>query len=330
MKIYNKKDAIVRMNEWAKANVPFIFIIDYMQENVMLEKVDDVDASECLFSFNTLTNASSDSYKKVDKENILWKSIMPQLESYRKGFDIVVDNIMRGNSYLINLTCKVPVETNLTFVDIFHNSKAMYKLYIKDKFVCFSPEIFVRIEEDGIISSYPMKGTVNATLKNAEELLMNDEKEAAEHATIVDLIRNDLSMVSDGVKVDKYRYVDTIQTNKGPILQTSSKISGHLPIDYAERIGDIIFTLLPAGSITGAPKKKTMEIIVQAEGYDRNFYTGIMGYYKDKVLDSAVMIRFIEQENGKLFFKAGGGITSKSCCESEYNEVKQKIYVPIY
>ena len=137
-------------------------------------------------------------------------------------------------------------------------------------------------------------------------------------------------MVAEDVKVDKYRYVDTIYTNKGPILQTSSKISGRLPDDYQERIGDIIFRLLPAGSITGAPKKKTMEIIAEAEGYDRNFYTGIMGYYMEGCLDSGVMIRFIENEDGKLYFKAGGGITSMSCCESEYNEVIQKVYVPIY
>ena len=91
-----------------------------------------------------------------------------------------------------------------------------------------------------------------------------------------------------------------------------------------------IFRLLPAGSITGAPKPKTVEIIAQAEDYRRGFYTGIMGHYADGQLDSAVMIRFIEQENGQLHFKAGGGITAKSRWESEYNEVIQKIYVPIY
>lgn len=78
------------------------------------------------------------------------------------------------------------------------------------------------------------------------------------------------------------------------------------------------------------PKPKTVEIIAQAEDYRRGFYTGIMGHYADGQLDSAVMIRFIEQENGQLHFKAGGGITAKSRWESEYNEVIQKIYVPIY
>ena len=144
------------------------------------------------------------------------------------------------------------------------------------------------------------------------------------------MIRNDLSMVSEHVTVASYRYIDRLQTNKGPILQTSSEICGMLPGDYTKRLGDILFSLLPAGSITGAPKPRTMQIIAEAEGYERGFYTGVMGCYADGRLDSAVMIRFIEQENGQLYFKAGGGITAQSRWESEYNEVIQKIYVPIY
>lgn len=97
---------------------------------------------------------------------------------------------------------------------------------------------------------------------------MSDKKEAAEHATIVDLIRNDLSRVAEHVRVDKYRYIDVLHTNKGNILQTSSEISGKLPTDYQKHIGNILDAMLPAGSITGAPKDKTMEIIHEAEGYD--------------------------------------------------------------
>ena len=177
-----------------------------------------------------------------------------------------------------------------------------------------------------------MKGTLDASLPDAEKLLMEDQKEAAEHATIVDLIRNDLSRVAEDVKVDKYRYIDVLHTNKGDILQTSSEISGHLPEDYRQHLGEILDAQLPAGSITGAPKDKTMQIIHEAEGYDRGFYTGIMGIYDQGELNSAVMIRFIEEEEeeeeDKLYFKAGGGITSKSDCQREYEEVIQKIYLP--
>lgn len=200
---------------------------------------------------------------------------------------------------------------------------------VKDSFTVFSPEIFVRIHQ-GRICSFPMKGTIDASIPDAAQLLINDPKEAAEHATIVDLIRNDLSMVANQVSVSRYRYIDTLRTNLGSILQTSSEIQGTLPDDYHAHLGDIIFKLLPAGSITGAPKKKTMQIIQEAETYDRGFYTGIMGYFDGENLDSAVMIRFVEQEGEKMYFKSGGGITCQSDVESEYNEMKQKVYVPIY
>ena len=258
-----------------------------------------------------------------------WNFVPMSLTDYRQAFEIVKRNILAGNSYLANLTCKVPVSTNLTLEDVFRYSKALYRLWLKDKLVCFSPEIFVRIE-DGEIKSFPMKGTIDATLPNAEKLLMDDPKETAEHATIVDLIRNDLSMVAEQVRVVRYRYCDRLETNKGPIFQTSSEICGVLPNDYPSHIGDIIFRLLPAGSITGAPKSKTMDIIEEAENYERGFYTGIMGYCDGRTLDSAVMIRFLEQEGENLYYKAGGGITSKSDLQSEYNEMIQKIYVPIY
>ena len=73
-----------------------------------------------------------------------------------------------------------------------------------------------------------------------------------------------------------------------------------------------------------------MQIIQEAETYDRGFYTGITGYSDGINLDSAVMIRFVEQEGEKMYFKSGGGITCQSDAESEYNEMKQKVYVPIY
>ena len=128
----------------------------------------------------------------------------------------------------------------------------------------------------------------------------------------------------------EYRYIDELQTNRGTILQTSSEIQGILPDNYLENLGNIIFRLLPAGSITGAPKTKTMQIISEAETYERGFYTGVMGYFDGNNLDSAVMIRFVEQEGDRMYFKSGGGITCRSEAQSEYHEMKQKIYVPIY
>jgi len=89
-----------------------------------------------------------------------------------------------------------------------------------------------------------------------------------------------------------------------------------------------LMKLLPAGSISGAPKPSTLQIINDAEGYERGYYTGIMGYFDGQNFESAVMIRYIENENGKFVFKSGGGITTKSDVQSEYQEIIDKVYLP--
>lgn len=319
------------MNEWGEKHVPFFFYINYEQSECFVKKAKEIDCNEVLFQFGTQTNSAAiDKEKEMPTTNIKWNTFPEKFHSYQKSFSIVMQNLLEGNSFLTNLTCATPVKTNLSLKEIYNLSKAKYKLYVKDSFVVFSPEIFVRIKGN-VISSYPMKGTIDATLPQAESLLINDKKEAAEHATIVDLIRNDLSMISDNVEVKRYRYIDRLETSHGPILQTSSEISGILPHNFNSHLGDLFFRLLPAGSITGAPKVKTVAIIKEAENYERGFYSGVMGYYDGDNLDSAVMIRFVEQQpDGTKIYKSGGGITFQSDALSEYNEMKQKIYVPIY
>ncbi|WP_321333459.1 aminodeoxychorismate synthase component I [uncultured Bacteroides sp.] len=329
MKAYTKEEATERINQLAAAGKEFAFIINYKQDCSYIEEPDNIDPTEWLYNLNGFTNYREAVKPTPSRENILWQSYPNSFSAYQQSFNIVRKNILVGNSFLVNLTCSTPVSTNLNLKEIFYQSKALYKLWLKDRFVCFSPEIFVRISR-GQIYAYPMKGTIDATLPKAKEQLMNDVKEAAEHATITDLIRNDLSIVAEQVEVLRYRYVDRLQTNRGSILQTSSEIKGKLPYDYLLYLGNILFKLLPAGSITGAPKLKTIEIIAEAEEHERSFYTGIMGYFDGKSIDSSVMIRFIEQRNNRLFFKSGGGITSQSNVNSEYQEMIQKVYVPIY
>lgn len=327
MKLYNKKEAIERINLLAGTHKAFLFIIDYEQNESYIEETADVDPAILLYNMNGVTNSVGEELDSP--KEVYWKTNPVPYSQYEQSFDIVWKNIHAGNSFLTNLTCRTPIETNLTIKEVFHRSHAPYKLWMRDRFVVFSPEIFVRIQ-NRVISSYPMKGTMDAKNPFAEQQLLNDKKEAAEHATIVDLIRNDLCIVAENVSVNRYRYVDCIRTNQGEILQTSSEISGRLPETFEQSLGDILFRLLPAGSITGAPKRKTTEIIKQAENYKRGFYTGIVGYFDGHNLDSAVMIRFIEQEGDQLFFKSGGGITSRSEARNEYNEMNQKVYVPIY
>ena len=237
-------------------------------------------------------------------------------------------NILHGNSYLLNLTFPTKINTNLSLHDIYQRSDAKYKLLKQDEFVVFSPECFIKIV-DGMIYSYPMKGTIDALLPDAEEQLMMNEKELWEHNTIVDLIRNDLSMVSKDVELTKFRYIDRIKTHKGELLQVSSEIRGRLAELWKANLGEILIKLVPAGSISGAPKQKTLELINEAEKMERGYFTGIFGIFDGKELDSGVMIRYIEQHEDGLQFRSGGGITGHSQMENEYQEMIDKVYVPI-
>ena len=327
-----EQDIIDRVNRLAGKKEPLLFVINYAGTDAYIQTLSEISPDECLYDFEGVTNAKQKPHPASAKPPV-WKVHKPDFGDYAGRFGAVKSNILRGNSYLANLTCKVAVDCDLAFEDIFLRSESKYKILLRDRndggrqFVCFSPETCGRIR-DGMIRSYPMKGTIDASVPDARQVLMDDEKEAAEHATIVDLVRNDLSRVAERVRVDRYRYTDVLHTNKGDILQTSSEISGKLPAGYQKHIGDILAALLPAGSITGAPKDKTMEIIHEAEGHDRGFYTGVMGIYANGELNSAVMIRFLEQDGQGMCFKAGGGITSKSDCRKEYGEVLRKAYLP--
>ena len=163
---------------------------------------------------------------------------------------------------------------------------------------------------------------------NLVKIILNDDKEKAEHNTIVDLLRNDLSRVAKNVVVKRFRYIDKIKSNRGNLLQISSEIEGDLGDAYLDEIGTIIFKLLPTGSVSGAPKNATLDIIRNAEQQARGYYTGVAGYFDGNSFNSFVLIRFIEQENDRLYFRSGGGITAMSNAEKEYHEMLQKVYLP--
>jgi para-aminobenzoate synthetase component 1 len=321
---YSKTDAIKQMNMWGARRIPFLFIIDYPMQAIELIRLDLPQPGRIAFSFHETIQENQGKYGNA----FFFRKFPIAFSAYEKAFFLVQKEIYEGNSFLVNLTFPTLLETNLTLKDIYTYSKAPYKVLVDDQFVCFSPETFVRIDH-GQITACPMKGTINASIPNAEKLVLESRKETAEHYTIVDLLRNDLSMVAKKVTVNRFRYVDRIESNKGAILQVSSAISGVLDPNFNQKLGDIFFTLLPAGSVTGAPKMKTMKIIQCAEQEERGYYTGVVGVFNGTNLDSAVMIRFIEMRDGKLFYRSGGGITAMSNAREEYDELLDKIYVPI-
>jgi len=313
------------INLLGQQRTPFVFLINFDMDETIIIPIAEVDPAALLFEINGMSNVREK--RKIEKP-IHFEKHPVNFETYQEAFNIVKQNLQYGNSFLLNLTFQTEVNTNYSLKEVFHISQARYKIWYKDQFVVFSPEIFIQIKNNRIYS-YPMKGTIDANIPDAKAVVLADKKEIAEHNTIVDLIRNDLSMVAKKVQVDKFRYIDKISSIDKDLLQVSSQISGELTPDFHKHLGSILFKLLPAGSITGAPKEKTIEIIKEAESYNRGFYTGICGYYDGYNLDTGVMIRFIEKINGKLFYKSGGGITVNSVAENEYNEMIDKVYVPV-
>ncbi len=326
MDLLTRQKTLHAINDFSAREIPFVFLISFTGEENLVCTPEEASAAGFYMELPGMVNHA---FKKIPGPPVQLLKRPPDQDGYHQAFQHVIDQILYGNSFLLNLTQPTPVETNYSLKEIFTRSVAPFKLFLEDQLVVFSPERFIRIR-GRTISSNPMKGTMDASIPGAYRLLASDPKEDGEHNTIVDLIRNDLSMVAGNVRVKRFKYIEKIRTHQGELLQMSSEITGKLPENYRKQLGELLFRLLPAGSICGAPKKKTVEIIREAEGYERGFYTGVFGHFDGKNLDSAVAIRYIEKQGEQLVFKSGGGITFQSDCEKEYDEMLKKVYVPVY
>lgn len=330
-----KSDWVEKINFYTKNGIKFLFIIDYEMEFpvvLKLSELNGLNGSRIKYFIDGVKNYNDNIDLIKGKKELNIQKHPVSFEVYNKAFNNVMENEKDGNSYLLNLTFKNPIKINFSLEEIFYKSLSKYKLYFKDEkneFVLFSPETFINITEDKIFT-YPVKGTINANIPDAQGVLLNDKKERAEHLTVVDLLRNDLNIVCVGVKVDRFCFIEKVKTNYGELLQMTSEIEGKVKPNLCNRSGDILFNMLPAGSICGAPKRKTLEIIKETELDKRGYYTGIFGIYDGKNLKSSVMIRFIEKQGEDYFYRSGGGITVYSDARKEYNEMVEKIYVPIY
>jgi len=308
-----------RLSQLASKKTPFLFYTDFDANQIHVHTLDELEDEDIQFSFNN---------KDYHKHSHTLVKYPQDFKTYKKGFDAIIEKIKSGETYLLNYTCATPIKTVLSLKEIYACANAPYKLRIKDELVCFSPERFITIDKNNTILTYPMKGTIDASVDNAQAKILANAKEMAEHIMVVDLLRNDLSMVANEVKVSRFRYIDKIQAGEKELLQVSSEISGRLHDTWRNDLGNILATLLPAGSISGTPKKRTLEIIQETESQPRHFFTGVFGYFDGETFDSAVMIRFIEKNKDGLVYKSGGGITLDSDAASEYQEMLDKIYLP--
>jgi para-aminobenzoate synthetase component 1 len=320
-----------RMDQLAAEEVPFLFILDFELLHPIILPLRDFEGNTdgkhhptgIRFQINRHNSDAPRSAREIP-----FSKTPVVFSDYQQGFEQVLKAIKAGDTYLLNLCYSTRMTGLPSLEEIFEVVRAPYKLLVPGQFLVFSPEQFVSVTDD-IIRTFPMKGTIDATLPDAESTLLADIKEQEEHATVVDLLRNDLSIVSKRVTVNRYRYLTEIKTGDKSLLQCSSEISGILQDEFASKPGSIMHALLPAGSVTGAPKKKTVELITSIEPEPRGYYTGVFGVYDGKNLDSAVMIRMIEERPDGHYYRSGGGITYRSVAEQEYQEMIDKVYLPL-
>lgn len=311
------------MNTYGRNGTPFFFALNFdVTEGILIEN--PLEQKEILFEIRGKGNKETVGEMRTEYR---FEPIAIERETYNEMFSMVHDALDSGLISVVNLTVKTPLDTDLSLHDVFTKSTSLYQVYVPNLFVCFSPEQFVRIA-DGKIYTNPMKGTIDASIPDAERLILDSEKERKEHTLVVEMVKEELQVVANDVQIGRFRYVDRIKTATRDILQTSSEVVGTLPSDYLSHLGDIIFKMLPASSILGVPKREAKSVIDAVEPRSRGYYTGVCGYFDGQELNSGVLIRFIEEDGDKKYFRSGGGVTINSDAESEYKEVLNKIYIP--
>lgn len=258
-----------------------------------------------------------------------------QKDDYQKAFFKVQDYLVAGDCYQVNLTHPFISEQYQgsaidTLQPLFDALKPSFGCYFQGEsceLVSMSPERFISIDDTGKLQAKPIKGTIKRSDdKSVDDALIkeltNSAKNQAENLMIVDLLRNDLSISATpgSVKVDKLFELES-HPNVHHLVST---ISAQLRpgISPAEAIS----RAFPGGSITGAPKKRAMEIINELEVQPRSLYCGSFGYFSDSGhTDFNILIRSLEFRDGTITCWGGGGITVDSDCDEEYEESLTKI-----
>jgi para-aminobenzoate synthetase len=242
-------------------------------------------------------------------------------------------HIAAGDVYQICLTNQIRMTHNLDALNVFMKLRASnpapYAAYLRIgnlELVSTSPEMFLRVESTGLLSTMPIKGTrprdedPSLDAAAANELGQN-LKERAENLMIVDLMRNDLGRVSEpgSVSVPKLFEVQSYATVHQLVSTVESKLAPN------QTAASALQAAFPGGSMTGAPKIRAMQIIDDLEGCSRGAYSGAIGYFGfDGSAEFAMTIRSMVFEGDRLSIGVGGGITSDSEPEAEFEEIRLK------
>jgi para-aminobenzoate synthetase component 1 len=249
---------------------------------------------------------------------------------YKERFDRLHRHIRQGDCYQANLTMPIRARWNgdarAAFWSLIERQPVKYGALVDlggPIILSRSPELFFRTDEEGWIETHPMKGTAKRGADTAEDAeiisaMLADEKTQAENRMIVDLLRNDISRITEVGTLDVPRLfeIETYPT----LHQMVSHVQAKLLLDITIR--DIFAALFPCGSITGAPKMRAMEILHDLEDGPRDAYCGAIGMISPTgAMRFSVAIRTITLfEDGRAVFNVGGGIVFDSTAEAEYEE----------
>jgi len=254
-------------------------------------------------------------------------------EQYKKSIEECRDSIVKGESYELCLTNKFTLHTKVNAFNLYKQMRAdnaaPFGAYIKSGKHCVlstSPERFLKVDQRGVVETKPIKGTISRSVDPIQDklnakVLQQSEKDRAENLMIVDLMRNDLSRVSlsGSVKVPKLMAVESYKTVHHLVSTVTSTLKPN------STLIDLIKATFPGGSISGAPKIRSMKILQQLEGFSRGVYCGAIGYLGyNRIADLNIAIRTLSYDGEKIEFGAGGAITYLSDTNNEYDEILLK------
>lgn len=241
-------------------------------------------------------------------------------------------HILNGDIFQIVLSQRFEVEHPPAPFDVYRMLRATnpspYLYYFKNKdyqIAGASPEMLVNVTK-GIVSTKPIAGTIGRSMleeedKKLEQQLLNDPKERAEHTMLVDLGRNDVGKVAKFGTVEVTNFMHIERYSK--VMHLVSDVKGLLRDDKTAL--DALMAVLPAGTLSGAPKVRAMQLIDQLENKHRGLYGGTVGYLGfDGNIDTCIAIRTVLFQNNKAYVQAGAGIVADSVPEKEYLETKNK------
>ena len=305
------------------------FVIDHKERASHLIYWEDISTpkkSDLLDIFNNSLESWALDFEITANFKPLWSK-----KTYRQKIQIIHDYIQSGDCYQINLAQCFKASYRGDSLEAYSRLRKVAQVpfasYFEDidiSFASLSPEMFIACDDNEVITK-PIKGTqprsplVQVDNDN-KALLRASTKDQAENLMIVDLLRNDLSKNARQVKVPKLFNVESFST----VHHLVSTITAQINPDTS--ILKLFLDAFPGGSITGAPKKRAMEIISELEGFPRSFYCGSSFYYScNGKFSSNILIRSFLFKQGDLYTWSGGGIIADSKWELEYQESLDKI-----